>query len=108
MNAPNEQTQTERLTPKLRPLLRLQFDELRELTLLLMPERVVELNETAAEILKLCDGTHTVETIKEVLSQGYEGSDLSDDVQAFIEDAKANRWITMEAPSQSSAISQLS
>jgi pyrroloquinoline quinone biosynthesis protein D len=51
--------------PKLAAKARLKFDKVREKHLLLLPEKVVVLNETAASILTLCDGSQTVYTITE-------------------------------------------
>jgi pyrroloquinoline quinone biosynthesis protein D len=51
--------------PKLAAKARLKFDKVREQHLLLLPEKVVVLNETAASILTLCDGSQTVNTITE-------------------------------------------
>jgi len=51
--------------PKIAAKARLKFDKVREKHLLLLPEKVVVLNETAASILRLCDGSRTVNTITE-------------------------------------------
>lgn len=51
--------------PKLAPKGRLKFDKVRGKHLLLLPEKVVVLNETAASILTFCDGKETVHTITE-------------------------------------------
>lgn len=53
--------------PKLAPKGRLKFDKVRGKHLLLLPEKVVVLNETAASILTLCNGKETVHTITEKL-----------------------------------------
>jgi coenzyme PQQ biosynthesis protein PqqD len=51
---------------------------------LLLPERAVLLNETAAEILELCQD-RTVEEIVEALRVRYEaGPDLEEDVLGFL------------------------
>ena len=51
--------------PSLAVKARLKFDKVREKHLLLLPEKVLVLNETAASILTLCDGCQTVHTITE-------------------------------------------
>ncbi|MBT2658669.1 pyrroloquinoline quinone biosynthesis peptide chaperone PqqD [Bacillus sp. ISL-18] len=53
--------------PKIAAKARLKFDKVREKHLLLLPEKVVVLNETAASILRLCDGSRTVNTITEYI-----------------------------------------
>jgi coenzyme PQQ biosynthesis protein PqqD len=47
----------------------MKWDELESRWMLLYPERGLALNETAAEIVKLCDGTHTVEEIVAALAR---------------------------------------
>jgi pyrroloquinoline quinone biosynthesis protein D len=49
--------------PRLAAKARLRFDRRTNRHLLLYPERGLELNATAAEIVKLCTGTHTVRAI---------------------------------------------
>jgi len=63
------------MTPESRPRLaakaRLRFDRPSQRYLLLYPERGLALNPTAAEILKLCTGHHTVRDIVERLAATY-------------------------------------
>ncbi len=63
---------------------RLQYDDVREEHLLLVPEGAVRLNATAARVLELCDGRRSVEEITATLSQRYEGADVSDDVRELL------------------------
>src|SRR5205085_11728976 len=42
---------------------RLQYDEVREEHLLLVPEGAVRLNPTAAEVMELCDGERSLDDI---------------------------------------------
>lgn len=53
--------------PKLASKVRLKYDKVREKHLLLLPEKVAVLNETAASILSLCDGNRAVHNIAERL-----------------------------------------
>jgi pyrroloquinoline quinone biosynthesis protein D len=64
---------------------RLQYDDVREEHVLLVPEGVVRLNPTAAEVLELCDGERSLDEIVETLSARYEGADLREDVQGLVE-----------------------
>lgn len=58
--------------PRLAEKARLRFDRKGQQYLLLFPERGLALNPTAAEILKLCTGEHTVEAIIERLLETYD------------------------------------
>ena len=58
--------------PRLAEKARLRFDRKARQYLLLFPERGLALNPTAAEILKLCTGEHTVGAIVEHLLQMYD------------------------------------
>jgi pyrroloquinoline quinone biosynthesis protein D len=81
-------------TPRLVPKGRLRFDKVRGGDMLLLPERVVELNTSGAAILRLCDGTRTVAEIVEKLEADFETSGLSGDVLAFLRDACERGWVT--------------
>ena len=54
--------------PKLARRARLRFDERDQKHMLLYPERGLVLNESAAAILELCDGTRTVDEIASALA----------------------------------------
>jgi pyrroloquinoline quinone biosynthesis protein D len=71
--------------PRLATGARLQYDEVREGHVLLVPEGVVRLNPTAAAVLELCDGERSLDEIVDILSERYEGADLRDDVQELVE-----------------------
>jgi pyrroloquinoline quinone biosynthesis protein D len=70
--------------PKLVTGARLQYDEVREEHLLLIPEGAVRLNETAAQVLELCDGERSPEEIASALSLRYSGADVGDDVREML------------------------
>lgn len=78
---------------KLSRIARLQHDELRGITLLLLPETVVELNETAAFILALCDGALCGEEIIARTNETYEGEEVTANARTFLDNALQNRWI---------------
>jgi len=69
--------------PKLWKFARVQFDEARQRNVLQYPEGAVLLNDTAAEILALCDGTRTLAEIAAALKERY-GADVFDDVQGYL------------------------
>jgi pyrroloquinoline quinone biosynthesis protein D len=70
--------------PRLVDGVRLQYDEVREQHLLLVPEGAVRLNATAAQVIELCDGERSVEEIASALSERYSGADVTDDVRELI------------------------
>jgi pyrroloquinoline quinone biosynthesis protein D len=70
--------------PRLADGTRLQYDDVREEHLLLVPEGAVRLNETAAHVLELCDGKRSPEEIAATLSERYSGADVTDDVRELL------------------------
>ena len=75
------------------PLHRLQWEESQQKHVILYPEGMVELNLPAAEILKLCDGTRTVDLIVAELERKFETTGLRDDIVEMLESALDNGWI---------------
>ena len=57
--------------PRLAPGVRLHFDTRRQAWLLLAPERVIEADPPANDILSRCDGTRTFGTIVDELAELY-------------------------------------
>jgi pyrroloquinoline quinone biosynthesis protein D len=82
--------------PRLVTGARLHYDDVREEHVLLIPEGVVRLNPTAAEVLELCDGERSLDDIVGALSGRYEGADLRDDVVELV-DAMAQRGLLVDA-----------
>ena len=82
--------------PRLVTGARLQYDDVRGEHVLLVPEGVVRLNPTAAEVLELCDGERSLDDIVGALSARYEGADLRADVHELI-DAMAQRGLLVDA-----------
>jgi pyrroloquinoline quinone biosynthesis protein D len=82
--------------PRLVTGARLRYDEVREEHQLLIPEGVVRLNPTAAQVLELCDGERSVDAIVGELAARYDGADLRDDVQELV-DAMAQRGLVVDA-----------
>jgi pyrroloquinoline quinone biosynthesis protein D len=82
--------------PRLVTGARLRYDEVREEHVLLIPEGVVRLNPTAAEVLELCDGARSLDDIVGAVSARYEGADVRDDVLELV-DAMAQRGLVVDA-----------
>lgn len=85
--------------PRVAKRARVRFDDSRDSHVLLMPERVVMLSPSAAEILKLCDGVRTVPDIVAELHTRYAATDLEDDVKEFLEEAVTRQWLERPGPS---------
>jgi len=75
------------------PLHRLQWEEAQQKHVILYPEGMVELNATAAEILQLCNGQHTLRDMVAILEQKFETSGLENDIREMLEAALKNGWI---------------
>jgi pyrroloquinoline quinone biosynthesis protein D len=82
--------------PRLATGARLRYDEVREEHLLLIPEGVVRLNPTAAEVLGLCDGERSLDDIAGELSARYDGADVLADVVELV-DAMAQKGLVVDA-----------
>ena len=82
--------------PRLVTGARLQYDDVREQHVLLVPEGVVRLNPTAAAVLELCDGERSLEEIINTLSARYDGTGLRDDVEGLV-DGMTQRGLVVDA-----------
>ncbi|MDX6565394.1 MAG: pyrroloquinoline quinone biosynthesis protein [Gaiellales bacterium] len=82
--------------PRLAAGARLLYDEVRGEHVLLVPEGLVRLNATAAEVLELCDGERSLDEIVSALSARYDGFDPRDDVRELI-DAMTRRGLVIDA-----------
>jgi len=82
--------------PRLLTGARLRYDEVREEHVLLIPEGVVRLNPSAAQVLELCDGERSLDDIVGAISARYEGVDVRDDVLELV-DAMAQRGLVVDA-----------
>lgn len=78
---------------KFSPLHRLQWEEVQQKDVILYPEGMVELNQSSAEILKLCDGSRKLAQIIADLEQKFATTGLTNDITAFLEVALKNGWI---------------
>lgn len=80
----------------LSPMYRLQWEEAQQKNVLLYPEGMVELNQSSAEILKLCDGTRTLNKLVAELEEKFSTSGLIDDIREFLKVALENGWIKQD------------
>lgn len=72
---------------------RLQWEDAQQKYVILYPEGMVELNQSSAEILKCCDGAHTLPQIVEILETKFQTQGLTNDITAFIDVALKNGWV---------------
>jgi len=83
--------------PKLARHARLKFDKVREQWVLLVPERVLVPDDTAVEVLSLCDGERSIAGIVDALCQKYaaERELIRSDVAALLQDLADKGYVTV-------------
>jgi pyrroloquinoline quinone biosynthesis protein D len=89
---------TEASRPVLPRHAKLRFDDTRQLWVILAPERVLVPDETAVEVLQLCDGERNVSAVVDVLLAKYaaDRSAITTDVIAMLADL-AEKGFLIEA-----------
>jgi len=83
--------------PRLPRGVRLKYDEMLAEWLLLAPERVVKADAIAAEILKRCDGTRTLEAIVDDLARQFSADRgrVDQDVRALLLELAGKRMVDL-------------
>jgi pyrroloquinoline quinone biosynthesis protein D len=81
--------------PRLAPGVRLHFDKTREAWVLLGPERVIEAEGPAPEILRRCDGTRTVDQVIDELAALFtaDRNEIAGDVTDMLADLVTRRMV---------------
>lgn len=74
----------------------LQFEEAQGCFVLLYPEGMVQLNQSAGEIMNLCDGKNSCLDITKILEEKFQMPDLKKDVESFLEQALERKWVMYE------------
>ncbi len=82
--------------PRVAPGFRLQWEPVQNCHVLLYPEGMVKLNDSAGEILKHCDGVRSIDAITADIEQTHALHNLAADVLAFVELAGKQRWLTWD------------
>ena len=90
MNAPAVESR-----PRVAGGFRLQWEPAQQCHVLLYPEGMVKLNQSAGEILKRCDGAKDVNAIVSDLEVSFGATGLRDDVLAFLAIALEQRWVEL-------------
>lgn len=80
--------------PRIGAGFRLQWEPAQQCHVLLYPEGMVKLNQSAGEILRRCDGERTLAAIVADLEQAFSAIGLEGDVRAFLDIAARQRWVT--------------
>ncbi|UUM29553.1 pyrroloquinoline quinone biosynthesis peptide chaperone PqqD [Vibrio japonicus] len=81
-------------TPELNPLFRLQYEQAQSCYVLLYPEGMVKLNQSAAEILKQVNGVDPVSLIHQKLTEQFpDAGDILTDIEEFLTIAHDKKWI---------------
>jgi pyrroloquinoline quinone biosynthesis protein D len=79
--------------PKLSRLFRMQWEEAQSSWVLLYPEGMVKLNQSAGEILQRCNGERDVAAIVSELESAFSVTGLLPDVQDFLHGAVERGWV---------------
>ena len=82
-------------TPRVSKRFRLQWEEAQQAWVLLYPEGMVKLNQSAGEILRRCDGVRSVIEVVADLEQAFATTGLEADVIAFLELARKQQWVAV-------------
>src|SRR5689334_18163673 len=96
MAGPRHISVSETSRPVLPRHARLKFDDTRKVWVILAPERVLAPDETAVEVLQLCDGLRSVGGIIDGLAQKYAAPRvaISADVIAMLQDLADKGFLT--------------
>jgi pyrroloquinoline quinone biosynthesis protein D len=81
------------MRPRIGAGFRLQWEPAQNGHVLLYPEGMVKLNQSAGEILKRCDGERSIDDIVRDLEAAFNAQGLMKDVTAFVEIALQQRWL---------------
>jgi pyrroloquinoline quinone biosynthesis protein D len=81
--------------PRLAPGVRLHFDKTRDAWVLLGPERVIEAEGPASEILRRCDGNRTIAQIVDELATLFtaDRKEIESDVNDMLAELAAKRML---------------
>lgn len=81
------------LRPVLLPAFHIQYDAARGMWQLQCPHAQVELNASAAEILRRCDGQRTITMIVQEVETWFNTQGIADDVHTLIAQVLHKSWL---------------
>jgi pyrroloquinoline quinone biosynthesis protein D len=79
--------------PRLSRRFRLQYEEAQSRWVLLYPEGMVQLNDSAAEVLRRCDGQRTVEAIVSELELAFAVHGIATQVHDLLNEGAQRGWL---------------
>jgi pyrroloquinoline quinone biosynthesis protein D len=82
---------------ELNPTHHFRWEEPQKAHVLLYPEGIVKLNETAAAIIEAATGAASIGAAVADITARYERADLEPKIIAFLEDARAKGWIRVKS-----------
>jgi pyrroloquinoline quinone biosynthesis protein D len=82
---------------ELNPTHHFRWEEPQQAHVLLYPEGIVKLNETAAAIIESAIGAPSIGAAASVIADRYGRADLEPKILAFLEDARAKGWIRFKS-----------
>lgn len=85
-------------TPRLGHGFRFQWEPAQSCHVLLYPEGMIRLNQSAGEILARCDGNRDIAAIVADLEQAFARPGLRPEVEAFLTMAIGKRWLHLDGP----------
>ena len=78
------------------PTFRVQWEEVQNCYVVLNPEGMVKLSQSAGEIMKRVDGKKSISDIIMDVSATFDGADVNEDVMKFLEVVYGNGWIRVK------------
>jgi pyrroloquinoline quinone biosynthesis protein D len=82
--------------PRIGAGFRLQWEAAQNAFVLLYPEGMVKLNQSAGEIMKRCDGQKDLNAIVADLEAAFNAQGLEKDVRGFLDIAFKQKWLVWE------------
>ena len=79
--------------PRIGAGFRMQWEPAQDCHVLLYPEGMVKLNQSAGEIMKRCDGQRDVAAIVADLEAAFSATGLEPEVSAFLDLAHRQHWV---------------
>ncbi|MEY4882682.1 MAG: pyrroloquinoline quinone biosynthesis peptide chaperone PqqD [Pseudomonadota bacterium] len=79
--------------PRLNKLFRLQWEEVQKSYVLLYPEGMVQLNASAGEIMRRCNGQTTVDALVADIEAAFGQTGLRSQIEQLLAQAYSRRWL---------------
>ncbi|MFM2036475.1 MAG: hypothetical protein RL459_1740 [Pseudomonadota bacterium] len=93
MSSPTEASGGLPEKPRLSRLFRMQYEEVQKAWVLLYPEGMVQLNDSSAEILKLCTGEMDVAGIIATLEAKFSAPGIGPQIRDLLQEGVRRGWL---------------